>query len=174
MRHLLLLLVFGIGCASSPESTYRRESGTVVPIAPCENGDTMCLDVLDTNLVLESGTVVHLELAALLRGPFDDGSAYVFHGASLVQPEHIDEANDSYGALTRYPLSVAFAPGEDVWHAGEVTHLVDAGTDGSSLAPLCGQTLFAEITLGAPSTSANYGYPMTSTTWLKHIDFTCR
>lgn len=132
----------------------------------------MCLDVVSAHIALESGTVRQLEVAAILRGPFDDCSPYTVHVANLVQPTY--SANGSYESLARYPLTVVFAPGEDVWHAGEATHLVDAGTDGATLAPLCGQTVFAEVALGAVSTSENHGEPTTITSWREDVDFVCR
>ena len=61
MRHLLWLLLFGTGCARSSGDT-----------PPCEAGATMCLDVVSAHIELESGAVRDLELAAILRGPFDD------------------------------------------------------------------------------------------------------
>ena len=169
---VILAILSAAGCAASSDVTYRRMDGTVVTVAPCEDGDTMCLDILDTNLVLNGSTVEEIDVAALLRGPFDENSEYVYGGANLVQPQYVDDANDSYGALTRVPLALQFVPGEDRWQSGHVVHFIDAGTDGSTLLALCTQTVFSELSLGAPA-QVNNEQPMSSTTWLKDVSMTC-
>jgi hypothetical protein len=159
-------------CADQPDATYQRTDGETVPIEPCEDGDIMCLDILDANVTLAGTTVEDVAFVALLRGPFDDGSDYVYTGANLVSPEHHDDPDDSYGVLTRYPLTLSILPGQEQWHAGHLVQFTNAGTDGASIAPLCGTVVIAELSLGAPS-QQNNGQPMSSTTWLKYATLTC-
>lgn len=167
----LAILGMCASCADDVALSYRRESGAVVEVGPCADGDILCLDVVDAIVDLSGPEVSRLEIVALLRGPFNEGTAYAFDGASIVVPEYRG-ADDSYGLLTRYPLDLQFLPGEEVWQHGRLTHLVNSATDARTLSAMCGQVVIAEITLGAAS-DVTRGVT-SSTAWLDGVTIQCR